>query len=360
MSIQYMDNFSIYGTDKANVLAGTPWAALASNDALANDPDGVSGGKVLSLSSSTSVGASLAYEVATDVTYNAWRWWLTSLPLNSNKGPSLYLQDANGDIRYSLQVLPTGGLKLVRTDGAGSRIDSSDVSGFTDIASTTGPVISSGAWEHIEWFMNRTTGAYEIRVEGVNVLSGTDGAPATGDTALLKYRSHWLSSESNGADPFIKDVVIGDDNGSINNGFIGTVQVLTLLPDGDVSSGWTRSSGTSDYELIDETTPDDAGYIEAEDDPLPAASIVTLSDLPVDIVGVRALQPMIRCFKSDGGDASITTSILSNGSADAGIEHPTSVSARYEWDISELDPDTAAAWTPVAVNAATLKMDRTI
>ena len=359
MSIQYMDNFSIYGTSTANMIAGTAWASAGGASTLQNDPDGVSGGKVLKVNAGVSTPARLTLPVETDVTYIAFRWWCSNLPTGANEGQDVEIRDSNNNIRYVLYVNPTGRLVLVRTDGAGDVISTGDLSGFTTLETTTSPVVGSGAWYHVEWFMNRTTGEYEVRVEGVTVMSGTDGSPATGDTGIVSWRDEWVSSASNGFSIFIKDLVIGDDNGSVNTEWIGTVQVLTLTPDGDVSSGWARSSGTSDYELIDELTPDDADYIEAEDDPLPAASIVTLSDLPVDIVAVRALQTMVRTFKTDGGDGTLQASIISNGSEDSGLEHAVSLSARYEWDISEIDPDTAGAWTPIAVNAATLKIDRT-
>lgn len=359
MSIQYMDNFSIYGTNTANVVAGTPWNAVGGSSSLQDDPDGVSGGKVLRVRAGVSTPASLVLPTATDVTYIAFRWWCSSLPTSNSEGQDVELRDGSNSIRYVLRVTATGALVLTRTDGAGSTVDSGDISGFTDVA-TSANVISSGAWYHIEWFMNRTTGAYEVRVEGITVLSGTDGSPATGDTGIVSWRDEWVSSASNGFSIFIKDLVIADDNGSVNNSFIGTVQVVTLSVNSDVSSGWTKSTGTSDYELLDETTPNDADYIEAEDDPLPAASIMGLQDLPPDIVGVRALQTMVRGRKTDGGDATVVVSLLSSAAEDSGATHSLTTSFQYEWDISELDPNTAAVWNPVAVDAATIKINRTL
>ena len=358
MSIQYMENFSIYGDIQANLIAGTPWT-LQTNDQLRDDPDGVSGGKVLRTMTSNGGGGRLILPTATDVIYVAWRWWIVDLPFSGDNGSSVQIRDTNADIRYLVRVTPVGSLQLVRTDGAGDTISSVEVAGFT-ILSTSGNVINDGLWQHCEFFLNRTTGAYTFKVEGVTIMTGTDGAPATGDTAIVSFRNPWTNFDSPGPTTYIKDVVFADDAGSVNNAGIGSVQVITLSPNADVSSGWTRSSGLADFSLVDELVPNDAGFIQAEDDPLPAASIMELSSLPPDVVAVRALQTMVRGLKSDGGDATLVVSVVSNATDDDGAAHAVGTSVGYSWDVSELDPDGGGAWTPVKVNLARIKINRTV
>ena len=358
MSIQYMENFSIYGDSKANLIAGTPWS-LASNDELLNDPDGVSGGKVLRIVSPTSFQARAVLPTATDVTYVAWRQWLADLPSEVERAPSIQIRDANNFIRYLVRVTPVGSLVLVRTDGAEDIISSGEVAGFT-ILSTSGNVINDGLWQHCEFFLNRTTGAYTFKVEGVTIMTGTDGAPATGDTAIVSFRNPWNNFSGTGPTTYIKDVVFADDGGSVNNTGIGTVQVITLSPNADVSSGWTRSSGLTDFSLVNELAPNDASFIQAEDVPLPAATVMELTNLPPDVVAVRALQTMVRGIKSDGGDATMVVSLVSNALDDTGKNHAVATSISYYWDVSELDPDGGVAWTPVKVDLARIKIDRTV
>jgi hypothetical protein len=114
-----------------------------------------------------------------------------------------------------------------------------------------------------------------------------------------------------------------------------------------------------DFSLLDKPGGvDDSSYIEAGDPP-PAASIVELDDLPADVVSVRALMSLVRAQKSDAGDATLQVGIKSASNDDLGTDRVISTAFTYYWDLSEVDPDTAAAWTPSAVDAAQLQMDRT-
>lgn len=361
MSILYMDNFSFYGTDENNMLAGMPWAALFSLNSLENDPDGVSSGKVLEIQNS-GTGASaarLAVPTPGNLIGAAFRLWLSSLPQSSNHGATFAWKDASNNHKYALRVTPTGQLVLCRTDGAGTGIDSGDAAAATTLATSSPLVVGAGAWVHIEAYIDKTSGAYEVRVEGVQVLSGTDGAPATGDCGIIEWLQEFDSTASGSPDCYIKDLVVWDDAGSVNNTFIGPVTVYSLVVDGDVSSGWAPSSGTDDYALLDELTPDDAGYIDADDSP-PAPSIMTFEDLPADVVSVRALQMVARVQKTDGGDATVQLGLTSNGSTDTGADAAVGTSFAYQFDVSEIDPDTSSLWSPLGVNAAYLQIDRTL
>ena len=361
MSIQYMENFSIYGigvSGAAELIKGTPWT-LAPNDQPFPDPDGVSTTRALRLTSNSATQCRAVLPVATDVTYVAYRLWMDQLPTEIIRAPSLELRDSNNNIRYILRTNPVGGLTFLRVVGNYVVMTGPAITDAITVG-TVPNVLSDGMWQHIEHFLNRTTGEFSVKVEGVTVLTGTDAAPNTGDTGNVSFRSFFFGGSGSSTAVFIKDVVLADDAGSVNNAGIGTVQVITLRPNADVSSGWTRSSGSVDFSLVDELVPNDSGFIQAEDDPLPAASIMELTNLPPDIVAVRALQTMVRCLKSDGGDATLVASLVSNAIDDNGASHAVSTSVGYRWDVSELDPDGGVAWTPVKVDLARIKIDRTV
>ena len=358
MSIQYMENFSIYGSDQDELVKGTPWT-LATNDRLIDDPDGVSGGKVLWVRANSGSQARAVLPTASDVTYIAWRWWISDLPVDDERSPSVELRDASNFLRYILRSSPVGGLVLLRILGDPITVSNTTINNATTLA-TVPNVIGDGVWQHCEFFMNRTTGDFSVKVEGVTVLTGTDPAPLVGATAAVSFRNVFFNGTSSPVATCIKDFVIADDGGSVNNAGIGSVQVITLTPNADVSSGWTRSSGALDFPLVDELVPNDAGFIQAEDIPLPAASIMELTNLPPDVVAVRALQTMVRGIKSDGGDATMVVSLVSNALDDTGKNHAVATSVSYYWDVSELDPDGGVAWTPVKVDLARIKIDRTV
>lgn len=347
MSIQFMDNFQFYGTSTTNMLDGLPWSSIAGS--LTTDPDPNATGNVLRVTAtatnSNTNDTRLALPTVTDVVGCGFRFYMNTLPSSSGTRPSIlaYRDLSNGKI-YDW---------LIETNGSLSLYD-----GGTLIDTTTNPVMAPKSWFHYEFLMDLSTGAYEARIEGVSVLSGT-GLTSLENIYTLGFSSRQDFTSNTNAQNYMKDFVIWDDAGSSNNTFLGPVAVFLLLVDGDVSSGWTRSTGSTDYGLLDETTPDDADYIYAGDPP-PAASIMTLGDLGSEIVGVRGLQMMARAKKSDGGDATLQLSLLSNGSEDLGSSHAVTTGFKYWYDISELDPDTGALWDPIAVNAATIKVNRTV
>lgn len=346
MSIVWMEPFTFYGTSEANMLAGGVWSNV--DGTLSNDPDGVSTGFVLKVIGGDSGQVTqLVIPTAGDVHNIGFRWWLSQLPNSTAHSPSLVLKSSGNSSKYQLRSSPTGQLVLIRSTDS------------TTIATSAAGVVMAGAWRHVEWMMNRTSGAYEVRVEGVQVLSGTDGSPATGDSAILEFKSSSGGAGASNTTPYIKDLFIADDAGSQNNAFIGPVTLYTLPVSADVSNGWSLSTGTTAYSLLDELTPNDADYIQA-DDTLPAACIMEYTDLPADVVAVRACMPVVRIEKTDGGDSTVQLGLVSSGDVDTGASHAPGTSFSYIWDISELDPHTSTLWSPVTVDAAQLKIDRTL
>ena len=350
MSIQYMDNFQFYGTSTTNMLDGLPWSVITGS--LVTDPDVNSTGTVFRVTASSSnintTDTRLSLPSFTNKIGCGFRYYMNTLPTGATVRPSiLALRDLSNNKIYDI---------VIETNGAVSLYDTKST--MTLVETTGNPVMAPKSWFHYEIYMDLDAGTYEVRIEGTNVLSGT-GLVNLENVYSLGFSSRQNLGSGTSALNYIKDFVVWDSSGTSNNTFMGPVAVFLLKVNGDVSSGWTRSSGSTDYELLDETTPNDADYISA-DDTLPAASIMTLENLSADIVSVRGLQTMARARKADGGDANLQVSLLSNGDEDLGGNHPVTTAFKYWWDISELDPDTGTAWTPVSANAATIKVNRTL
>lgn len=223
------------------------------------------------------------------------------------------------------------------------------------VASTTNPVVAPQSWYHLEFYVEVNTGVYEIRVEGITVLSGTHSGHPTGQSIAS---AGWYS-QGVSIDFYVKDWVNWDTTGSNNNTFIGPVTIYSLTVDSDVSNGWTTSSGSSAYALLDETPPNDADYIQAGSGPLPAACVMGFENLPATVVSVKALQINVRAKKNDGGAAVLKTSAVSGSSTSPGGDKSVTTAFKYWFDIHELDPATGALWSPLAVNSANIKLDRT-
>mgnify|MGYP000931436768 CR=1 FL=1 len=183
--LQWADNFSFYGSGAAgaaNMLDGLPYAALSnvSSTQLPTDPDGVSSGRVLTITgtnnNSNLLDSRMAVPTPTKALGVGARFYRTTLPSSNGVRPVLigYRSIANARM-YDLIVEPNGSLSVYD-------------SGSVLIATTTIPIFTTNTWQHIEFFVNSETGDIEVRREGVPVLTAT--------ASLLPTSSANLSSNS--------------------------------------------------------------------------------------------------------------------------------------------------------------------
>lgn len=360
----------LYGTTVANMLNGV-WAEFQSTvgtsySALVIDPDPTIGsnGIVFTASSSTSSSGNasqsgrLALPAEVTTLGLAFRFWLAKLPSTATAAPFIsFRNNANVDI-LTLRVSTTG--QLVAVTGA-----SADGIGGSTLG-TSNPVLTANAYHHVEikTTMGAGTGALEVRVNGVVASGLTLSGLALGSNNIAQFVlgcSDPAGSADSTMKAYWKDLIVWDTTGSHVNDFQGAVAVRDIVPDADVSLNWTPSTGATGWDLIDEgdTGPNDADYISA-DNSLPSPAVFTMTDLPPDVVSVRAVMPIGRLVKSDGGDCTVQISVSPNNiDYDDGADRPITVASTYWWDVSYLSPDTGSAWTPTEVNSMRYKVNRT-
>ena len=354
--LQWCDNFSNYGsglTGITNALDGLPYAAIntASGTQFPADPDGVSGGRVMALAGNSNnsnlTDTRMAVPTPRKELGCGARFWRSSLPSTNGVRPVLIGFRDTANVRmYDLIVEPNGALSVY---------DENSVL----IATTTVPTFTPNSWQHIEMLINSTTGEFEVRREGVSVLTGTDPSPQDKLMCIISWTNRQNLTSNTELGLYMKDLVVWDTTGTYNNDFMGSVAVLTMpLIADDSNTGWVPSTGTDLYPLLDETDPNDADYITAPE-PAPVTALFVLEDLPADIISVRGVQTMVRAEKSDGGDAFLQMSMESNGAFDLGTNHSVTTAMTYHWDISEEDPNTLAQWTPGTFDDAKLRIQRT-
>jgi hypothetical protein len=335
----------IYGNQRARMLDGI-WAEIGGALlTLGEDPDPNITGYVLDYGLSEAgpaIGSSYAryvYPSSAATAGIATRVWLKNIPSAVNYRPTIHIySDGTNTPIVSICVSPTGAIQAYR----GMPQD-----GGTLIGATAGPVMVANSWRHIESKVhpNAATGTVEVRVEGVVVLNLTNVNTGTGPVEQVSMCNGRIVA-SEGTPMGLKDVIFWDTSGSENNDFIGPCTVYWRPMASDVSSGWSRTSGSTDYGLVDESPPDDTGYIYA-DDTLPAPSIMEPQPLPPDVVSIRAIISVSRAQKSDGGDGKLQVSMSPNGTDwDTGADNPVSTAFTYYYDVSEVSPATTAPWSP--------------
>lgn len=365
MSLQWMDipsgSEGLYGrgtVGNANMLNGTPWVRVAGNPAIhgpVEDPDPLVSGVAFRVDDNGTnnpwaFNPTLAFPAPTRTPGISARFWYPAFGYRDGDRPLFGFSSASQTSGYCVRVELNGGITVLRR---------SSTTTYTTLGSIAAPVVTTNAWQHLSFTIDTDTGVWSVQREGVPLLSGTDDTPLAAEMYFAAFTAR--SAIAGEIHPYFKDLIIWDQSGSTNNTHPGPVSVYCLRPNADVSSGWSRSSGSADYDLIDETPPDDAGYIYANDT-LPAPAIMGLETLSPDVVSVRGVMSVVRARKTDGGDGSLQVSLSPNAGVDwdDGADRAITTAFSYWSDISELSPDTAAAWTPIEVNNAEIKLNRTI
>lgn len=359
MSVLDLENFQYYGVT-ANMLGGTPWANIftGSGGGLDSDPDGVSPGQVLRVRSSSVLSSVDRYVVPVPGQQIgvAARWWFSSLPPSSPQSACMAFKTAGNQHIALVYITPTGQIVWANAIAAGN--ETNNFANFVTVATSATLDFTPGTWNHLGLFLDTASGDFEVWLEGDLILDGNDPAAGGGTIGMLEWRDKITEGALHG-DMYLKDLIPWDTNGSVGNTFPGPLTIYSRVVDGDVSSGWTPSTGTEDYPLLNNLNPNDTTYIEAAAT-LPAPSIMTFENLPPDIVRVAALKTIVRAGKTDGGDANMQVGLISNGMLDTGGDDTVQVSFDYHWDISELDPNTGLPWAPPAVDAADIQINRTL
>lgn len=357
----------IYDNDGSLMLNGV-WAETSSAgvflDVLVDDPDpniGVLGVVVRTDSGTISSGDSgeecrFALPAEVETLGLGFRIWLAKLPTVEGMCPFIaFRTNANAGI-VSVRVSTTGQLIVYAGGGVYGGAIGAELG-------RTVPCITANAWQHVEIKATKGagTGTIEIRVAGAVKLDLDTLALGAIDIAQFAIGNHENTGSTDGAMiTYWKDLIIWDTLGAYATDFQGSVAVHDLTTDADISLNWTTSAGPTGWNLLDENLPDDLDYIEADATP-PAAAVFGLTNLPPDVTSIRALLPIMRGMKTDGGDCNIQAGLTPDNAAWVnGADEPMSPAFTYYWSPLHTSPVTAAPWTPAEVNTAYVRVNRTL
>jgi hypothetical protein len=227
--------------------------------------------------------------------------------------------------------------------------------GSTVLATTSGLGLATNAWYYLEFkvLCNSSTGTYELRLSGNNVLSATGVNTKAGtDNYHTTFRLVGLSGGGGiTAGCVIDDLYCCDGAGSTNNNFLGNVKVVAIRPDaaGD-STQFTPDSGSNYQRLSEIVCDDDTSYVQSAN--TSDRDLYNYSALTNMTANIHGIQINTDCRETDANSFTLKTPCKSNATVnvDAGI---TIGSTNYttKTRILEVDPDTANAWTVNGVNA---------
>ena len=281
-----------------------------------------------------------------------------------------------GFSQVSFIVDANGAIRVVRGRKTFQNFGDDDVASGTrgQLIATSDPIITANAWSHIECqaYIHDTLGWVRIAVDGVHRFAATGLDTKYDTTQVVSVAQH--NTYIDNSDWYFRDYYVYDftgtaatdtdwccavDGSGIATNYIGELDARYLPPDADTAEDdWTPSTGSDAYAMVNETTPNDASYIYST-----AAGDLTelgLTDLPAEVTYIRGVDIWPRMSKSDGGVAMFKTGMKSVASTSDAAERPMTVAPTYWVDQINVDPNSAARWTRSSLNAAKLRLTRTV
>ena len=227
----------------------------------------------------------------------------------------------------------------------------------TLLATSSPGVVSASAWHYVEMSatINSTTGSVVVKVDGVTVLTFTGntkngGTNNTIDTVVYSG----MNGNQSGipvpiGSPVVDDLYICNALGSVNNGFLGDIQVQTLSPTGAGSTtGLTPTGSATNYLNVNEVPDSTATYNSSGT--VGARDTYALADLAAGTGTILGVQQVVSAAKTGAGAAGLKAAQKSGATVSYGATLSLATGFVTHCDVFEINPATSAAYTVADVN----------
>lgn len=221
----------------------------------------------------------------------------------------------------------------------------------TLLGSSADGVFPINAWAYLEIkiLFSNTVGTVEVKVNEATVLNLTSkDTVASGNEYATAVRL-----EGNGGDCNFDDFYLCDDTGSVNDDFLGDVQISVLYPTSDEThSDFTPSTGSDHYALVDDPQlTSDADHNESTTVGHKDTYGVTTFSGSNPILGVQICSAV---KNTDVGVMSVRNLLISGTSPTETEGASLALSQTMQGNITVYDkePVDDVAWTAAKVNAA--------
>lgn len=229
--------------------------------------------------------------------------------------------------------------------------------GSTAIATSAGSLHARGAWYFLEfaWKVDAVTGSFTMKQDGVTVLtfSGNtkNGGTSTNiDAVGIKSMAFgYIGGQQGDGNYYFDDLYAGNGVGAVNNSFLGSCRVQTLLPTAAGSSTQLTPSVGSNWDNVNDvpyvSTTYNTGNTSGQRD------TYAMGDLRAGTGTIFGVQDTIMALKSDAGSVSIKAAIKSGATVYYDTTQSLTANLTDYSALRETDPATSAAWTTASVNA---------
>lgn len=230
----------------------------------------------------------------------------------------------------------------------------------TILAQTAPAIFPINGWSFLEFRARiSTSGYFELAKDGVQVIR--QNANTQANTHDFANRITFRQDQS-ATGYFIDHYAIADNNGgATDDDFIGPIRIQTQWPDEDAGNAWTRSTGLSSFENVDDKIraghvgdpagDGDTAYNSALSSP--ADDLFLFKNM--DCFGLNLGAAVTAAVRSTGSPASLVGIFQSGGSifelSAPIILAPSSAYSILQWRAT-VNPQTLGVWKDRDLNAS--------
>lgn len=254
------------------------------------------------------------------------------------------LTDSAGTFQVGLAVAADGSLVAYRLTGSnsGTQLGSASAAG----------VIPTNTWVHIQWSgtIDDATGTFVVKVNNATALNLSsqdtrNGTPTTVNRIYFTQIINVAAADTNNV--WIDDLYVQDSSTPL-----GERRIETLYPTSDVAQGFSRSTGSTNFSLVDEAQVNgDTDYVQASS--VGTVDTYGFGDLTGTPATIDAVQFSAFAEKTDATSRSIALQMKSGATTSDGSDFSLASSYGKFERLQLLDPNGSIAWTTANVNALT-------
>lgn len=336
MAIAFRDGMDSY-TTTADVTASGKWVQVASGWTYNATAGRNGGGGLVFTSSSHFIATKSGILAATECCY---AFWLKISAPPAATTSILVPIDVNGNAPAS----GTGLLQVVLTSGVLRQVASPASTTFTG---TTGVCDNQWHWVEVDIECALGNGATLIcYVDGVQQWS--TGVSNVQALTIDHLQINGLASVTMTLDDFM--VWNNTAGGPVFSSLpLGPRQITTLRPNADVTQTFSRSTGSSNYSLVDEQTLDTSDYVESGTSG--DQDLYDFENFSVSPAGITDVGWNGTLVNPNPGTINFQSSLKSGGNTSLGTSTITPSAYQNKQVSYGTDPATSAAWLASAVNS---------
>lgn len=260
--------------------------------------------------------------------------------------------------RFTAVTIRDTSVFLILRDGGSEhvRLNNNDVTNLIEVFLLGVNVgtfpLSQNVWHRIEvkLTVDNAAGELTIKLDDSEVFTTTGVDTQVGSNAFTDTIRIQAVGIRDAANFSFDDIVINDDQGSLNNDFLGDLKIETLRPTaaGDATD-FTPSTGAN-WENVDDLTGPDGDSTFNESSVAGHQDLYTTADLSGSPNVIHAVVLRATARKDDAGARSVNLLTKTGTTIDVGATQTLLTSFVSVTEIHEVDPDTSVAWTASDVN----------